>query len=292
MPTIHIEEQKIRYRIAGQGPTIMVQAPGWGIGTGLYEKTLAPLERDFTVVYHDTRGSGGSVPVADSTSMNVGQFVTDLEALRTYLGIESFALLGHSHGGFIAMNYALAYPRNLSALVLVDSQLGVDEPREDAQRTVPKLAQDPRFAQAVGVFSSPWRMDTDEEMKALVDGVWPLYFFDPSAGVAATSREVLRSGTISCAAMKETSATNGQFLVRNRLGNITVPTLVLVGRHDFICSPVQAQAIHAGVTGSVLEVFERSGHLPWLEEPQLFFNTLGRFLAKPAAARSSSHDRM
>jgi hypothetical protein len=69
------------------------------------------------------------------------------------------------------MNQALAYPQHLSALALVDSQLGVDEPREDVRRPLPKLAQDARFELAAGVFASPWRMDTDEEMKTLIDGV-------------------------------------------------------------------------------------------------------------------------
>jgi pimeloyl-ACP methyl ester carboxylesterase len=66
--------------------------------------------------------------------------------------------------------------------------------------------------------------------------------------------------------------------VRDKLNTIHIPTLVLVGRHDFICSTVQAQIIHEGIRGSKLAVFEKSGHLPWLEEPDLFFSTVTNFL--------------
>jgi proline iminopeptidase len=85
--------------------------------------------------------------------------------------------------------------------------------------------------------------------------------------------------------MKASSASNGQFLVRDRLGAIRIPTLVLVGSHDFLCSPVQARIIHEGVKGSVLVQFEKSGHFPWLEQPHMFFSTVTDFLGRREALR-------
>ncbi len=57
-----------------------------------------------------------------------------------------------------------------------------------------------------------------------------------------------------------------------------VPTLALVERHDFICSPVQAKFIHEGIEASTWAIFEKSDHLPWTEEPELFFSTVTTFL--------------
>jgi proline iminopeptidase len=270
---------KLWYKVVGSGPVLMVQPPGWGVGAGLYEHAFGPLESHFTLIYHDPRGSGRSEAPADPEEMNVGAFVEDLESLREHLELDSFALIGHSHGGFIALNYALKYPRRLSHLLPLDAQLGVDEPREDAQRTLPELAKDARFADAVQAFGGPWKLESDEDMSTLVDRVWPLYFFDPKSEVAAASRKSVRASRISVAAMKATSASNGRFLVRDKLSAIRVPTLVLVGRHDFICSPVQAKIIHEGVKASGFVVFGRSGHLPWLEEPRMFFSTVTGFLA-------------
>jgi proline iminopeptidase len=270
---------KLWYKVVGSGPVLMVQPPGWGVGAGLYEHAFGPLESHFTLIYHDPRGSGRSEAPADPEEMNVGAFVEDLESLREHLELDSFALIGHSHGGFIALNYALKYPRRLSHLLPLDAQIGVDEPREDAQRNLPELAKDARFADAVQAFGGPWKLESDEDMSTLVDRVWPLYFFDPESEAAAASRKSVRASRISVAAMKATSASNGRFLVRDKLSAIHVPTLVLVGRHDFICSPVQAKIIHEGVKGSGLVVFGRSGHLPWLEEPRMFFSTVTGFLA-------------
>ena len=284
---------KLRYKVAGSGPVLMVQPPGWGVGAGLYEQTFGPLESHFTLVTHDPRGSGQSEAPADPEEMNVGAFVEDLESLRKHLELDSFALIGHSHGGFIALNYALKYPRRLSHLVPVDTQLGVAEPQADAQRNLPELAKDPRFAAAAQTFGNPGKLESDEDMTALVDGVWPLYFFDPESEAATVSRRQLRASRISVAAMKATSASNGRFLVRDRLSDIRVPTLVLVGRHDFLCSPAQAKIIHEGIKASQLIVFDNSGHLPWLEEPRAFFPACRTFSrTEPCNLLQETNDMM
>lgn len=268
----------LRYRVTGRGPALMVQPPGWGIGAGLYEQTLQPLEREFTVIYHDPRGSGRSGAPDDPDDINVGCFVDDLEALRVHLGLESFALMGHSHGGFIALNYALRYPQHLSHLVALDAQLGIAEPGEDMQRTLPELARDPRLTEAAGAFSGPMKLTSDHDVSSLLDCVAPLYFRDPEGEGVSLFREYVRTTRIPLATSQAAGASDGRFLVRDRLDALEVPTLVLVGRHDFICSPVQAQLIHQGIRNSRLRIFEDSGHMPWIDEPDLFFESVTSFL--------------
>lgn len=71
-----------------------------------------------------------------------------------------------------------------------------------------------------------------------------------------------------------------RFDVRARLGEIKAPTLVVVGRHDPITPVEDSQEIHEGIKGSVLAVFENSGHSPPSEEPQLFQARLWEFVDK------------
>jgi proline iminopeptidase len=52
----------------------------------------------------------------------------------------------------------------------------------------------------------------------------------------------------------------------------------VVGRHDFICSPLQARRLHRGIAGSTLIVIEQAGHLPWLEQPEAFYLKLKQAL--------------
>lgn len=73
----------------------------------------------------------------------------------------------------------------------------------------------------------------------------------------------------------------------DRLHRIQVPTLLLVGRHDLFCSPAQSHRIARRIADAELVVLERSGHLPWVEEPEHFFATLGAWLARSHAAAAA-----
>jgi proline iminopeptidase len=69
-----------------------------------------------------------------------------------------------------------------------------------------------------------------------------------------------------------------RFDVRSRLGEITAPTLVVVGRHDPVCPVEDAKEIHEGIRGSMLHVFEHSGHNPPADEPEAFEKVVAGFL--------------
>jgi proline iminopeptidase len=277
--TLPVDGACIWYRIVGTGPLLFVQTPGWGIGSALYQSTLGDLAQRFTLVFHDTRGSGRSSLSGDGFAMvNVGQFVLDLEALRQHLDIERFVLLGHSHGGYIAMNYALAYPGRVTALVLVASQLGVDEPQADVRRTLPVLAGDSRFAAAAAAFQAPGKFADDAEFSGFLRQVAPLYFKEPSGHGYEQFTTYLNEHQVPLKTFQACAVTNRHFPVRARLAELHIPTLCLVGQSDFICSPVQSQAIHGSIARSVLVEFLNSGHFCWLEEAELFRSVLSRFL--------------
>jgi pimeloyl-ACP methyl ester carboxylesterase len=123
-------------------------------------------------------------------------------------------------------------------------------------------------------------LESDEDLSVFLDRIAPLYFKNPEHEGVAMLREYVRRNKISFTAFKATGGgfPDRCFPVRDKLNTIRVPTLVLVGRHDIFCSPMQAQIIHQGIRSSKLAVFENSGHLPWLEEPDLFFSTVTDFL--------------
>ena len=114
---------KFAYYVAGTGPLIVVQSPGWGVGSEDLRNGLEPLESKFTLVFYDTRGSGLSSRPSDETKMSTSDMVDDLEGLRQYWGIPTMTLLGHSHGGNIALGYAIRYPKRVRKLILVDSDI-------------------------------------------------------------------------------------------------------------------------------------------------------------------------
>ncbi len=98
--------------------------------------------------------------------------------------------------------------------------------------------------------SEPLHIESDQDVSAFLERIAPLYFRDPEGEGVVTLREYVRRNRISITANNATETSDGRFLVRDKLNTIDVPTLVLVGRRDFICSPVQAQIIHEGISVS------------------------------------------
>ena len=107
---VDLKDARLHYVVAGHGPLVFVTSPGWGPGSLYLQKGLSPLEERFTLLFLDTRGSGGSSRPADSTKMSTAVMADDVDRLRDYLGIDSIILIGHSNGGAIALDYAERYP--------------------------------------------------------------------------------------------------------------------------------------------------------------------------------------
>src|SRR5258708_3305981 len=123
---------KLHCIVSGRGPLLVVQAPGWGIGSTYLRNGLAPVEDQFTLLFYDPRGSGKSTRPTSETQMSTSDMVEDLEQMRRYWGLKSINVLGHSNGGSIALGYAERYPDHLEKLIVVNSCL----PGFDASATV------------------------------------------------------------------------------------------------------------------------------------------------------------
>jgi proline-specific peptidase len=271
----HINGLQIHYEIAGHGPVIIVQGPNWGFGSAFYRQSLTPLERDFTVVYYDPRGNGHSESPAEPATVDVGHAVDDLEGLRVHLGLQSFSLLGHSQGGYIALNYALKHPNRVSRMILASALIGDDEVADDLRRTLPLLAEKKDLAHAVFTFQKQAEVDDDDEWNEYFAGILPLYFYDPSN---VAKLQTMKLNRLKLTTWKSAWANSRAFAVRDRLHRISVPVLAVYGRHDFIATPVQGEILHKGIPDSRLVILEKSGHMLWLEEPDVFFEEVRTFL--------------
>jgi pimeloyl-ACP methyl ester carboxylesterase len=267
---------RLWYRRAGSGPPLVVQAPGWGVGCAYLIQTLRPLEERFTVIYYDPRGSGKSARPGSNAEINVGAIVHDLELLRRHLGLERFSLFGHSHGGYIALNYALRHQAHLSHLIVAGCMLGPDELEADMAASVPRLAERSEYARAAAAWRDAGPFISDAEFGEWLQQTLPLSFHRPAVGMSVFAR--VKQENPSLAAAQGTRPSDREFPVRDQLDRIHVPTLILAGRHDFKTSVAQEMAIHRGIPGSRLVVFEESGHFPWFEEPLSFFRAIKEFV--------------
>jgi proline iminopeptidase len=269
------------YHVAGSGPVAVLHSGGPGIDWRYLR--LQALEEHLTTVYVEPVGTGESGRLATHPEgYTIERYVRHLHAVIEALGTPVL-LIGHSHGGFVAQRYALDHPGGLSGLVLWDTTPYCGpEWQADIGRNldamVERLSHRPQMpAVRDAVFAEP--ESTDEAFTQMLKQALPAYFSDfwTREQEWAPFREAVRGYVVS------SGDWNGTFDVRAELKAIGARTLVLVGRHDFICSPRWAGELYRGIPGAELVEFAHSGHFPHLEEPEAFIGALVRFATGHAA---------
>jgi pimeloyl-ACP methyl ester carboxylesterase len=265
------------YHVAGQGPVLVAHSGGPGLD---YAYLRSPeLERHFTTVYLEPVGTGASGRPAD---YHLDTYVRFLAALIDHLGPDRVHLLGHSHGGFVAQRYALDHPDRIAGLVLYDTSpmTGPDfwAAAMAALQAYPQRYPDqPAAAGIPAAFQRALAAQDDDTRSAELRNALPVYFADFWA-----RRPDFADLEIGLRAWVEPTSTEDPtpFDVRDRLREVTAPTVVIVGRHDFICGPRYAVLLHEGIPGSHLHVLEYSGHLGHLEQPAEFSRALESLTAQ------------
>jgi len=268
MPVANINDNELYYTIAGRGIPCLMMHGGLGLNHTYMLNGFRPIEDTLEMIHYDHRGNGRSGS-PDPATLTHEQFAADADALATHLGYEKVAVLGHSYGGFIALEMAVRYPERISHLILFDTAASMDY-GEEIQANIQRKKPSPEILQALQMSPA-----NNEEFAANLAGIAPLYFkhFDPELA------DSLLKDTIFRLEGRPTEEEQQAYNVKDLLSEINIPTLILVGREDFICPPLQAQILHDGIPDSELIIFEDSGHFPNIEEPDLFFNVLRDWLA-------------
>jgi len=275
------EGRKLTYRKLGHGPVLVCHPGGPGF-SATYFGDLAALWEQFTLVMLNPRGTGGSERPRDPRAYQIDDYVSDLEDLRRHLGLERVFLLGHSHGGVVAMAYAAAYPARVRRLVLASTlaRFGPDQEAAMHQGMEKRSAQ-PWAADAITALEEEQagHFSTDAELSALVFRELPLYFAHFGAAEAGYL-DTLKSEMINADALKLfNDEIFNTFDLRDRLPSITSQTLVITGDEDFICGPVCAADICTGVKGARMVVVGDAGHQLFVEQPQAFHDEVADFLS-------------
>jgi proline iminopeptidase len=278
---IDLGDVRLHYVVRGDGPLLFVTSPGWGIGSGYLQSALAPLEDTMTLVYIDTRGSGGSGRPADPSQMSQSVMADDIDRLREKLGLDSIDLLGHSDGGTIGIEYAVRHPEHLHKLVLVAPAVLGDREEGATAEYLKLWADDPDYRDAVKAATEEWSPNlTDDEFGRLLTKLMPLYLSDPPryAADVAKMTKTLRLSSFALSAQGEAAKKANRDQTKD-VGAIRAATLILNGTVDWICPYQVAQRLHATIPDSELRLYANKGHLLWLEAPSRFFEDVRSFLA-------------
>ena len=283
----------IYYVEFGKGPPLVVVHGGPGADHTYFLPWLLPLARTHRLVFIDERGSGQSERLQDVSQYTVENMADDVEAVRVALGLGKISLLGHSYGGVLAQAYALKYQQHLSHLILNSTFASTREmnavlAREKAQMPPDKLARLNQL-EAAGLFGKGaiWehsRYQSEYETLAWGDGYFPFLYgarpdpaYDPATGNAPTNWDLYR----------QMWGSDGEFIIdgnlksvewADRLPTIHVPTLILVGDHDE-CDPSLSREMHEKIAGSMLVILPDSGHMNFVDQPDLWQKAVNGFLS-------------
>jgi len=274
------DRRKLTYRRLGHGPVLVCHPGGPGFSS-TYFSDLAGLWERFTVVMLNPRGTGGSDRPADRRAYQIEDYVSDLEELRQHLDLERMLLLGHSHGGVVAQAYASTHPARVRKLVLASTLARFGPANEAAMRAgMDKRSTQPWYPDALAALESEQAgaFKTDGDLAELWFRECPLYFARygaVEAGYIDTMRTDIPNGD---ALMLFNNEIFNTFDLRPRLPSITAPTLVITGDDDFICGPLCATEISAGIPGAREVIVGDSGHFVFVEQAQAFHDELSDFL--------------
>lgn len=239
--------------------------PGW-----------STLTDTMQLVYFDHRGQGRSLR-GDPDRYTLDENVEDMEALRRHLGLGPVVSFGTSYGGMVAMAHAARYPEAVSHLVLMvtASHGGFIE---RAQRIVAERGTTEQRAHCDMLWQGGFTQET--ELKHYYRAMGPLYArrHDPNAGA-----DVLARAIHSPEPLNRAFGPHGvlrRFDLRPLLPRITARTLIIAGKHDWICPPEFSEEIHRLIPGSEYLLFEESSHSLRVDEPERLFATLRRFVSQ------------
>ena len=253
MPNVNLPTgANLYYETHGQGePLVLI--PSTGFSAEAWKPSQLPLADSTNLILHDPRGCGRSMAVQQVYSIN--QMANDIVALLDHLKIPAAHLCGHSMGGRIALEMALNFPGRVKSLIMAASGSGqVPRPGPDCVPGLPhwlvlrlvekgfEKALREEYCDTSAFFTDDYRKQNTEKIEAFFQQVWPTH-----AKLSEYIHLII--------ARHNWEATH-------RLGDVTVPTLILIGDNDSARSNhlAQAESLKKRIAGAELRLLNGQSH--------------------------------
>ncbi len=279
---VEVTGGKVWYRIVGSGertPLLLVNG-----GPGVSSVYLTPLEAladDRRVIFYDQLGCGNSSDASDTALWTIERFVGEIAQVREALGLDEIHLYGHSWGTMLATDYILSRPTGVKSLILAGPVLSA--PRwvndgnsllgslpDSVQKVIrhherEKTTDSPEYQAALMVYygqtwmrKQPWPDDVNSALEQMNMAMYG-YMWGPS--------EFTATGTLS------------DYDRTDRLGEITIPTLLTAGQYDQAI-PATVEYYQSLIPGAEFALLENCAHLGMHEDPETDIRIIREFLAK------------
>ena len=258
----------------GDGFPVIVLHGGPGLDHTHMSPALDALGDEFRLLYVDERGQGRSQRV-DPESLSLDVFANDVDLLADALGLDEFALLGHSFGAIVATSHAIE-KGTAAGYVISGGGDSSDQLLLDVEASLEAMGE------GADAIADSWEqektVETEDELKRLLDTQMPFHFHGevpPELNERMVgSPEVLRHFA---------NQGYGNFDYVPQLGRISKPTLVIVGEYDRTTTPRASRVLHEGIPASELAIVPEAGHMSFVEQPEAYLGPVRHFIRRVAA---------
>jgi proline iminopeptidase len=278
---VTINDNRLLVDILGPegGPVLVAHHGAPGLSSHAEPRdSFGRLADAFRVVLFDARGSGES---EGNPPFSHAQWADDVEGLREWIGADRIVMAGGSYGGFISMEYAIRHPDRVAALVLRDTSADHENLKAARTNAENNTRVDIDWMKFDRIMAGTVR--DNDDLRDCWREILPLYdhVYDPDAVQRKVEQTWYRYETHNHAF----AVNMPQYDIKPLLSGIGCPTLVTVGRSDWITPVEHSEVIASLVPQAELAVFERSGHSPQTEEAELWTQTVRDFLTRHGAAK-------
>jgi len=260
---ILLNNQVVSYTDNGpEKAPVIIFIHGFPLNKTMWDKQVDALQANYRVISYDIRGHGESDSGNDDFSIDL--FVSDLLSLMDALKIDKASLCGLSMGGYIALNAVEINPGRFDALVLSDTNCIADPPelrqkRRDTIENIKAFGVEKYVNDSIVNLFAPESFTSNNEAVSNVKNM-----------IINTCEQSLRKTLIALSLRKSTC---------NKLSEIKIPVLFIVGEEDKITPPKASELMHEKIKESTLHIIAGAGHLSNLENPDEFNEQLIKFFA-------------
>ena len=284
---VKVNGANLWYETEGSGQPVVLIPGGPGDSHTYFHPWFSELAKHYKVIYYDAFGRGKSDRAKDSTEYTFKRDVEDLEGLRKALDIDKWSVLGHSYGGMVAQAYALEYPASVIKLILSDTfysgemwQANDDNSNNEIKNQYPEV-----WEEVMKVRNEGYNSCSPEQRAVYQVPSGLLYFYDASNASKGSYDSLIFNPVVYYTLV----GYDGDFIIggdvakldfRRELKNLKMPVLIIEGRFDRVAIPRFSIKYKEYAPQAEFVMFEKSGHNPYIEEKEKYFNLLDKFLTK------------
>ena len=274
---VSIGDTRLHIVERGTGYPLFVVHGGPGLDHHMFGDYLDPLTDQYRLILVDLRANGLS-DMCSTETWTLQQMAKDLVLLAEAMGLQEYAVLGHSYGAFVVLQNAVDYPGHASQTI-VSSGLPSAKYLNAVWKNLEQFEPVELREQVTKSWEREKVVQTRTEVDQLLHDQLPFQFGDPLDTRIAEFEQRTAGGVNSPDVLRFfANADYGGIEVEDKLANVTHPVLVLTGRGDRTCSMEGAEAMAQGLPDAELVIFENSGHMTYVEENEKYLKVVRGFL--------------